>query len=35
MLQVKKAGSTRQARKQYRLSAAGVQRVREKLVGAD
>jgi hypothetical protein len=35
MIQVKKAGSTRQARKQYRLSAAGVQRVREKLVSAD
>jgi hypothetical protein len=32
MMQVKKAGSTRQARKQYRLTAAGVQRVREKLV---
>src|SRR5687768_4284050 len=31
MMQVKKAGSTRQARKQYRLTAAGVQRVREKL----
>jgi hypothetical protein len=32
MIQVKKAGSTRQARKQYRLTAAGVQRVRDKLV---
>lgn len=32
MIQVKKAGSTRQARKQYRLTAAGLQRVRDKLV---
>jgi hypothetical protein len=31
MLQVKKAGSTKQARKQYRLTAAGLQRVREML----
>jgi hypothetical protein len=31
MIQVKKAGSTRQARKQYRLTAAGLQRVRDKL----
>ena len=35
MIQVKKAGSTRQARKQYRLTAAGLQRVREKLVSGD
>lgn len=31
MLQVKKAGSTKQARKQYRLTAAGLQRAREML----
>jgi hypothetical protein len=31
MLQVKKSGSTKQARKQYRLTAAGVQRAREML----
>ncbi|MEX2148183.1 MAG: hypothetical protein WED01_14340 [Candidatus Rokuibacteriota bacterium] len=31
MIQVKKAGSTRQARKQYRLTTAGLLRVREKL----
>jgi len=35
MIQIKKAGSTRQARKQYRLSAAGLQRVRDKLLSAD
>ena len=35
MIQVKKAGSTRQARKQYRLTAAGLQRVRDKLAGGD
>lgn len=35
MIQVKKAGSTRQARKQYRLTTAGVQRVREKLATGD
>jgi hypothetical protein len=35
MIQVKKAGSTRQARKQYRLTAAGLQRVRDKLTSAD
>jgi hypothetical protein len=35
MIQVKKAGSTRQARKQYRLTAAGLQRVRDKLLSAD
>jgi hypothetical protein len=35
MIQVKKAGSTRQARKQYRLTAAGIQRVRDKLGGGD
>ena len=34
MIQVKKAGSTRQARKQYRLTAAGLQRVRDKVVSA-
>src|SRR5688572_27701906 len=34
MIQVKKAGSTRQARKQYRLTAAGLQRVRDKLLTA-
>jgi hypothetical protein len=32
MLQVKKAGSTKQARKQYRLTVAGLQRAREMLV---
>jgi len=31
MLQVKKTGSTKQARKQYRLTAAGIQRAREML----
>jgi hypothetical protein len=31
MMQVKKAGATKQARKQYRLTAAGIQRVREML----
>ena len=31
MMQVRKAGSTRQARKQYRLTAAGLQRVRDKV----
>jgi hypothetical protein len=31
MIQVKKSGSTKQARKQYRLTSAGVQRVRERL----
>lgn len=35
MIQVKKAGSTRQARKQYRLTAAGLQRVRDKLVSGN
>ena len=35
MLQVKKAGTTKQARKQYRLTAAGVQRAREMLAGRD
>jgi hypothetical protein len=35
MIQVKKAGSTRQARKQYRLTAAGLQRVRDRLVSAN
>ena len=35
MIQVKKAGSTRQARKQYRLTAAGIQRVRDKVAGGD
>jgi hypothetical protein len=35
MIQVKKAGSTRQARKQYRLTTAGLQRVREKLASGD
>lgn len=31
MIQVKKSGSTKQARKQYRITAAGLQRVREML----
>ena len=31
MMQVRKAGSTKQARKQYRLTSAGVQRIREML----
>ena len=31
MIQVKKTGSTKQARKQYRLTSAGVQRVSERL----
>jgi len=35
MLQVKKSGSTKQARKQYRLTAAGLQRARELLAGRD
>ena len=35
MIQVKKAGSTRQARKQYRLTAAGLQRVRDKLASGN
>lgn len=35
MIQVKKAGSTRQARKQYRLTTAGVQRVRDKLMSGN
>lgn len=35
MIQVKKAGSTRQARKQYRLTAAGLQRARDKLASGD
>jgi hypothetical protein len=35
MLQVKKSGSTKQARKQYRLTAAGLQRAREMLGGHD
>jgi hypothetical protein len=35
MIQVKKAGSTRQARKQYRLTAAGLQRVRDKLASVN
>jgi len=33
LMQVKKAGSTKQARKQYRLTTAGIQRVREMLAG--
>ena len=35
MLQVKKAGSTKQARKQYRLTVAGFQRAREMLGDAE
>jgi hypothetical protein len=35
MIQVKKAGLTRQARKQYRLTAAGLQRVRDKLASVN
>ncbi len=35
MIQVKKAGSTRQARKQYRLTAAGLQRVRDKVASGN
>ncbi len=35
MLQVKKSGSTKQARKQYRLTAAGLQRAREMVAGRD
>jgi hypothetical protein len=35
MIQVKKAGSTRQARKQYRLTAAGLHRVRDKLASGN
>jgi hypothetical protein len=31
MIQVKKTGSTKQARKQYRLTSAGIQHIREKL----
>ena len=31
MMQVRKAGSTKQARKQYRLTSAGVQRIRDLL----
>jgi len=31
MMQVRKSGSTKQARKRYRLTAAGIQRIREML----
>jgi hypothetical protein len=35
MIQVKKTGSTKQARKQYRLTSAGLQRLREMLTKGD
>jgi len=34
MMQVRKAGSTKQARKQYRLTSAGIQRIRDGLMAA-
>jgi len=35
MIQLRKGGATKQARKQYRLTAAGIQRVREMLTRGD